>query len=113
MCLFTLRKINVILFRVLSVMSSVNDTATTTHSKFTTEIRPAAHAQYLRDSYFSNVANDLLADHDNSQLNAEINHTARSSTAVQTISSTASKSPIVARCTDHQIQLEEGDVENG
>lgn len=68
---------------------------------------------YLRDSYFSDVANNLLADHDNRQLYAEINHTARSSTAVQTISSTASKSPIVTRCTDHQIQLEEGDVENG
>ena len=87
------------------------DTTTTTHSKFTTEIRPAG--QHLRDSYFSNVANDLLADHDNRQLNAEVNHTAGSSTAVQTISSTASKSPIVARCTDHQIQLEEGNVENG
>ena len=71
------------------------------------------HNQYLRDSYFSDVANDLLADHDNCQLYAEINHTASSSTAVQTIASFASKSPIVTRCTDHEIQLEEGDVENG
>lgn len=114
MCLFTFKKSTLFLrfFCVLSVMSSANDTTTTTaHSKFTTETRPAG--QYLRDSYFSDVANDLLADHDNRQLNAEINHTARSSTAVQAISSTASKSPIVARCTYHQIQLEEGDVENG
>ena len=71
------------------------------HLKFTTETRPAG--QNLRDSYFSDVANDLLADHDNCQLYAEIDHTASSPTAVQTISSCASKSPIVTRCADHEI----------
>ncbi len=74
---------------------------------------------YLRDSYFSNVTNDLLADHDNRQLNAQINHAARCPTAVQTKStrSTAvafsSQSPIFTRRPDHQIQLKEGDVEDG
>ena len=91
-------------------MYSTND-ATTTHSTFPTENRHAS--QYLRDSYFSDVANDLLADHDNCQLYAEIDHTASSPTAVQTKASFASKSPIVTRCADHQIQLKERDVENG
>ena len=86
-------------------------TRTTTVNAFKIHYRDQS-CWYLRDSYFRDIANNLLADHDNRQLYTEINHTAGSSTTVKTISS-ASKSPIITRCTDHQIQLEEGDVENG
>lgn len=78
------------------------------------------HRWYLRDSYFSDVANNLLADHDNRQLYAQINHAARSPTAVQTkptlapvLDVLASQTPIVTRRPDDQIQLEEGNVEDG
>lgn len=65
---------------------------------------------YSRYSNFGDVANNLLANHDNHQLYAQVQQAAPYPASVET---SVCQSPVVTRGASHVVQLEESNVEDG
>ena len=69
--------------------------------------------RHLRYHHFCKVADNLLTDHDDDQLNTQLDQTALGTTAIKSETLLAKESAVMARCPDKQIDFEEGDVEQG